>query len=162
MQTAQTTRKKKESFVVFEDWMKYARCLNDAEFRQLFINVLNHYKGIAPTLNSTLLNEVWNDIIDDLNVNVAKKQAKRETMLANSKSNTKINPVSDTIPDIGSNIGSDTIPNTSGMVDGRCDMEDEMMEDIEWEMGNRKWEWEDKDLMDNVDLAFAEFKSFIK
>jgi len=41
-------------------------------------------------------------------------------------------------------------------------MEDEMMEDKEWEMGNRKWKWEYEDEMDEVDLEFSEFKSFIK
>ena len=64
MKTAQ--RKQKESFVVFEDWMKYARCLNDVEFRQLMNNILNYYKNQEPVLNTPMLVEVWNDIIDDL------------------------------------------------------------------------------------------------
>ena len=82
MKTAQNTnRKKKESFVVFEDWMKYARCLNDHEFIQLMNNILNYYKNQEPVLNTPMLQEVWNDIIDDLSINVSKKQVKRDTML---------------------------------------------------------------------------------
>ena len=132
MKTAQ--RKQKESFVVFEDWMKYARCLNDVEFRQLMNNILNYYKNQEPVLNTPMLVEVWNDIIDDLSVNVSKKQAKRDTMLRNSLSNPKLSIVSNTIPDIGSNIKSNIAPNTSGMVmvDVRCNMEDEMMKDEKW------------------------------
>lgn len=135
MQHAQ--RKKKESFVVFEDWMKYARCLNDVEFRQLMNNILNYYKNQEPILNTPMLVEVWNDIIDDLSVNVSKKQAKRDTMLRNSLSNPKLSIVSNTTPDIGSNIESNTIsniaPNIAGMGDGRWGMEDGLMEDEEWE-----------------------------
>jgi hypothetical protein len=132
MKTAQnTTRKKKESFVVFEDWMKYSRFLNDAEFRQLMNNILNYYKGIEPVLNTSNLQEVWNDIIDDLSINVSKKQAKRDTMLRNSLSNPKLSIVPNTVPDIGPNIESDTTPNTNGMVDGRWVMLDGMMEEDE-------------------------------
>lgn len=130
MKTAQ--RKKKESFVVFEDWMKYARCLNDVEFRQLMNNILNYYKNQEPVLNTPMLVEVWNDIIDDLEINVNKKQAKRDTMLRNSLSNPKLSIVSNTIPDIGSNIEPNTTPNIAGMVDGRWGMEDGLMEDEEW------------------------------
>ena len=117
-------RKKKESFVVFEDWMRYARCFNDAEFRQFMTNILNYYKGIEPILNTSNLQEVWNDIIDDLSINVSKKQAKRDTMLKNSLSNPKLN----IRPDIGPDISPNIIPNTGGMVDGRWDMEDMICE----------------------------------
>jgi hypothetical protein len=128
-----TTRKKKESFVVFEDWMKYSRFLNDAEFRQLMNNILNYYKGIEPVLNTSNLQEVWNDIIDDLSINVSKKQAKRDTMMKNSLSNPKLNTVpntksdikSNTRPDIGPDISSNIIPETTGMVDGRCETGDD-------------------------------------
>jgi len=112
-----TTRKKKESFVVFEDWMKYSRFLNDAEFRQFINNILNYYKGIEPVLNTSNLQEVWQDIVDDLNVNIAKKQIKRDIMLKNAVSNPKLNIV----PNIE--------PETSGMVDGRWDMGDDKMGD---------------------------------
>ena len=122
------TRKKKESFVVFEDWMRYARCLNDTEFRQLMTNILNYCKGQEPVLNTSMLQEVWNDIIDDLEINVNKKQAKRDTMLKNSLSNSKLSIVSNIKPDIGSDISSNIISSTGGMVDGICDMEDSRFE----------------------------------
>ena len=126
-----TQRKKKESFVVFEDWMRYARCLNDAEFRQLMTNILNYCKGQSPALNTPMLQEIWSDIIDDLEINVDKKQAKRDTMLRNAKTNPKLNIVSNIKPDIEPDIKSNTAPNIAGMVDGRCDMVDEPMVDIE-------------------------------
>ena len=125
-----TQRKKKESFVVFEDWMRYARCLNDAEFRQLMTNILNYCKGQLPVLNTPMLQEVWNDIIEDLEINVDKKQAKRDTMVRNAKTNPKLNIVSNIKPDIEPDIKSNTAPNIAGMVDGRCDMVDEPMVDI--------------------------------
>tara|TARA_R110000803_G_scaffold45840_3_gene96353 strand:- start:1074 stop:1601 length:528 start_codon:yes stop_codon:yes gene_type:complete len=141
-------KKRKESIVVFEDWFKYARCLNDTEFRQLITSVLEYYKTQTIPPFTGLLLDVWNDIFDDLEVNVSKKQAKRDTMLRNSKSNPKLNPVSNNVPDIG----PDTKPNnepkiepkTAGMVmvDGGCEMvddrlereDDEMMDepDVEW------------------------------
>ena len=152
--TKNITRKQKESFVVFEDWMKYSRFLNDAEFRQFMINILNYYKGIEPVLNTPNLQEVWNDIIDDLSINVTKKQAKRDTMLRNAVSNPKLNTVlnikpdirPDTRPDIGSNIEPEIepeiVPETSGMVDGRWNMVDDKMGDEKMDdekMSDKKW-----------------------
>ena len=122
------TRKKKESFVVFEDWLRYAKCLNDAEHRQLVTNLLNYYKGIEPILNTPNLQEVWSYIIDDLEINVSKKQAKRDIMLKNSLSNPKLNIRPDIRSDIGPDISSNTILNTGGMVDGICEMEDVICE----------------------------------
>jgi hypothetical protein len=144
-----TQRKKKESFVVFEDWMRYARCFNDAEFRQFMINILNYYKGIEPILNTPNLQEVWNDIIVDLEINVSKKQVKRDTMEENRKNNPKLNPklkamlntIPDTKPDIGPDISSNITPDTNGMVDGRCEMNDGNMGDREmddeWMVDNK-------------------------
>jgi hypothetical protein len=144
-----TTRKKKESFVVFEDWMRYARCFNDAEFRQFMINILNYYKGIEPILNTSNLQEVWDDIIVDLEINVSKKQVKRDTMEENRKNNPKLNPklkamlntIPDTKPDIEPDISSNITPDTNGMVDGRCEMNDGNMEDREmddeWMIDNK-------------------------
>jgi len=136
-----TQRKKKESFVVFEDWMRYARCLNDAEFRQLMTNILNYCKGQLPVLNTPMLQEVWSDIIDDLEINVDKKQAKRDTMLRNAKTNPKLSIVSNIKPDIEPNIKPNTVSNIAGMVDGRCDMVDKPMVDIEmddeWMIDNK-------------------------
>ncbi len=129
-----TTRKKKESFVVFEDWMKYSRFLNDAEFRQFINNILNYYKGIEPVLNTSNLQEVWQDIVDDLNVNIAKKQIKRDIMLKNAVSNPKLNIVPNIEPDTKTQYRDPiSVPNiepeTSGMVDGRWDMGDDKMGD---------------------------------
>jgi hypothetical protein len=117
-------KKKKESIVIFEDWFRYARCLNDTEFRTFMNTILQYYKEPFDPKFMGLMLEVWNDIIDDLETNVNKRQAKRDTMLVNSRTNPKLN----TVPDIGSNTRSNiepkTVPNTSGMVDGRLDMVD--------------------------------------
>ena len=126
-------KKKKESIVVFEDWFRYARCLNDTEFRVFMSAILNYYKTQEQPNFTGLLLEVWNDIIDDLEKNVSTRQAKRDTMLKNSKSNSKLNTKSNIVPDTGSNIE----PNTLGMVDGRLDMEDKIMEDNK--MMNKHW-----------------------
>jgi hypothetical protein len=148
-----TTRKKKESFLVFEDWMRYARCFNDAEFRQFMINILNYYKGIEPILNTPNLQEVWNDIIDDLKINYNKKLGAKERGSNLKETNPKLNPklkamlntIPDTEPDTEPNIKPDTelntIPNTAGMVDGRCEMNDDKMGDKEmddeWMIDNK-------------------------
>jgi hypothetical protein len=155
--TKNITRKKKESFVVFEDWMRYARCFNDAEFRQFITNILNYYKGIEPVLNTPNLQEVWNDIIDDLSINVTKKQAKRDTMLRNAVSNPKLNTVLNIKPDIRPDIRPDTRPdtepdtepstilNTAGMVDGRCETGDEKMNDEKMGDEKKQMMWDDDD-----------------
>ena len=134
-------KNKKESIVVFEDWFRYARCLNDTEFRTLMNAILQYYKEPFTPQFTGLMLEVWNDMIDDLQSNVQKKQAKRNTMLNNSRTNPKLSIVSntkpDTRPDTRPDIGSDTKPNiepnvapeTAGMVDGRLDM-------VNDEMGN--------------------------
>jgi hypothetical protein len=137
-----TTRKKKESFVVFEDWMKYSRFLNDAEFRQFINNILNYYKGIEPVLNTSNLQEVWQDIVDDLSVNIAKKQAKRDTMLKNALSNPKLSTISNTRPDIEPDISPNITPSTNGMVDGRCETGNDKMSDGKMgddKMMDKKW-----------------------
>ena len=129
-------KNKKESIVVFEDWFRYARCLNDNEFRTFMNTILQYYKEPFNPQFTGLMLEVWNDIVDDLKSNVDKKQAKRNTMLANSRTNPKLN----TTPDIGSNIESNTAPNTSGMVDGRLDMVDGTMVDREInDVNGRDW-----------------------
>ena len=126
-------KKKKESIVVFEDWMKYARCLNDKEFRELISAIFEYYKTQEQPKFTGNQMEVWNDIIDDLQSNVSKKQAKRNTMLRNAKTNPKLNIVPNIGPDTGSNIEPNIepkiVPNTSGMVDGRWDMVDDGMDD---------------------------------
>lgn len=120
-------KKQKESIVIFEDWFRYARCLNDSEFRTFMNTILQYYKEPFTPQFTGLMLEVWNDIIDDLKSNRDKKQAKRNTMLSNSRTNPKLN----TIPDIGSdtilNIMSNITPETAGMVDGRLDMVDNKM-----------------------------------
>jgi hypothetical protein len=122
-------KNKKESIVVFEDWFRYARCLNDAEFREFMSAILNYYKTQEQPKFTGLMLDVWNDIVDDLETNVSKKQAKRDTMLRNAKTNPKLNIVPNIGPDIESNIESKITPNTSGMVDGRLEMEDDEMID---------------------------------
>jgi hypothetical protein len=117
-------KKQKESIVIFEDWFRYARCLNDTEFRTFMNTILQYYKEpFTPDFTGLML-EVWNDIIDDLQSNVQKKQAKRNTMLSNSRTNPKLNTVPDIGPDTRSNIVLNTAPETTGMVDGRWDMVD--------------------------------------
>ena len=133
-------RTKKESIVVFEDWFKYARCLNDAEFRSLMSAILNYYKTQDQPKFTGMLLEVWDDIKEDLEINVAKKQAKRNTMLRNAKSNPKLNIV----PDIGPDTGSNTEPNTTGMVDGRLDMVDGGLKTIDETMDDRTLETMDE------------------
>jgi hypothetical protein len=122
-------KKQKESIVIFEDWFRYARCLNDSEFRTFMNTILQYYKEPFTPQFTGLMLEVWNDIIDDLKSNRDKKQAKRNTMLSNSRTNPKLN----TIPDIGSDtilsIMSNITPETTGMVDGRLDMVDNKMID---------------------------------
>jgi len=126
-------KKQKESIVIFEDWFRYARCLNDSEFRTFMNTILQYYKEPFTPQFTGLMLEVWNDIIDDLKSNVEKKQAKRNTMLGNSRTNPKLNIIPDTIPDTIPDIGPDTIlkivPETAGMVDGRLDMVDDKMVD---------------------------------
>ena len=122
-------KNKKESIVVFEDWFRYARCLNDAEFREFMSAILNYYKTQEQPKFTGLMLDVWNDIVDDLETNVSKKQAKRDTMLRNAKTNPKLNIVPNIGPDIESNIESKITPNTSGMVDGRLEIEDDEMID---------------------------------
>ena len=121
-------KRKKESIVVFEDWFKYARCLNDAEFREFMSAILHYYKTQEQPKFTGLMLEVWNDIIDDLESNVSTRQAKRDTMLRNAKTNPKLSIVPNIGPDTGSNIEPKIVPNTSGMVDGRWDMEDSRLE----------------------------------
>jgi hypothetical protein len=122
-------KNKKESIVIFEDWFRYARCLNDTEFRTFMNTILQYYKKPFDPKFTGLMLEVWNDIVDDLETNVNKRQAKRDTMLANSKTNPKLNTVPDIGPDTKSNIEPKTVPSTSGMVDGRLDMVDVKMDD---------------------------------
>jgi len=122
-------KNKKESIVVFEDWFRYARCLNDTEFRTFMNTILQYYKEpFTPDFTGLML-EVWNDIIDDLQSNVQKKQEARNRMKTNSKSNPKLNTVPDIGPDTKSNIVSNTTPETTGMVDGRWDIGDREMVD---------------------------------
>ena len=120
-------KNKKESIVVFEDWFRYARCLNDAEFREFMTTILNYYKTQEQPKFTGLMLDVWNDIIDDLKNNISKKQAKRDTMLANSKTNPKLNTVPDIGPDTSSNIIPTSTPDTTGMEDGRCKMVDDRL-----------------------------------
>jgi hypothetical protein len=146
-------KKKKESIVVFEDWFRYARCLDNAEFRLFMSAILDYYKTQEQPQFTGLLLEVWNDIIDDLEKNVSTRLAKRDTMLKNSKSNSKLNTKSNIGPDTGSNIEPNTLPNTSGMVDGRLDMEDKILMINDNVNGKIKkiMKWEDDD-DDNVSL----------
>jgi hypothetical protein len=138
-------KKQKESIVIFEDWFRYARCLNDSEFRTFMNTILQYYKEPFTPQFTGLMLEVWNDIIDDLKSNVKKKQAKRNTMLSNSRTNPKLNTVLNTVPDIGSDTILKIVPETAGMVDGRWDMEDrEMIEANMTESQMRRLEIFDK------------------
>lgn len=131
------TKVKKESVVIFEDWLRYARCLNDKEFRTFISAILTYYKTKEQPPFTGLLLEVWNDIINDLESNVSKRQTKRDIMLKNSKSNPKLNTGFNMIPNTGPDIGSNMVPNVrynkvpnmvsdpGGMVDGRWDMVDD-------------------------------------
>ena len=129
------TKTKKESIVIFEDWFRYARCLNDTEFRTFMSAILTYYKTQEQPNFEGLLAEVWNDIIEDLEDNVGKRQAKRDTMLRNAKSNPKLNINTnirpdtrpDTRPDIGYNTILNTLSDPGGMEDGN--MVDGIMED---------------------------------
>ncbi len=84
---------KKQSIVIFEDWIRYSRCLTDGEFRQLINLILDYYKGIEPTGLKGNLALVWNDIIDDLNGNLNKLKAKREVVANNRKKKTNTKKV---------------------------------------------------------------------
>ena len=129
-------KNKKESIVVFEDWFRYARCLNDTEFRTFMNTILQYYKEpFTPDFTGLML-EVWNDIIDDLQSNVQKKQEARNRMKINSKSNPKLNTVPDIGPDTKSNIVSNTTPETTGMVDGRLGMVDGRLEIVDREIND--------------------------
>ena len=141
------TRKKKESFVVFEDWIRYSRHLTDKEFRQLINNILLYYKNQQPILDTPDLLVVWSEIIDDLDLNLSKKKTQQENgknMWNNNprNKNTSTDTGTDTITGTSTGTGTDTGTGTNtdtstrGMVDGRCDMVDEMMEDGEMENGN--------------------------
>jgi hypothetical protein len=134
-------KKQKESIVIFEDWFRYARCLNDSEFRTFMNTILQYYKEPFTPQFTGLMLEVWNDIIDDLKSNVEKKQAKRNTMLSNSRTNPKLN----TVPDIGPDTILKIVPETAGMVDGRC------------EMGDDRWEINEKMVDGNGEMLDREF-----
>jgi hypothetical protein len=132
-------KNKKESIVVFEDWFRYARCLNDTEFREFMSAILQYYKNQTTPEFTGLMLEVWNDIIDDLQSNVQKKQAKRDTMLSNSRTNPKLNTVPDIGPDTRSNIEPNIAPETTGMVDGRLETEY-----VGWKIVDRKTGYDDR------------------
>ncbi len=129
MENMNAKRRKKESIVIFEDWFKYARCLNDTQFRELMSAILDYYKTQETPLFTGLQLDVWNDIIEDLEINISKRQSKRDTMLRNSRTNPKLNIVPDTKPNIEPNIEPNIVPKTAGMVDGRWDMVDGKMVD---------------------------------
>jgi hypothetical protein len=124
-------KKKKQSIVLFEDWIKYARCLTDNEFRQFVNAIFEYYEGILPEFTDNL-KLVWEDCIPDLEQNVEKLNKKRVTMKSNARTNPKLNITPETRPDIGPEIEPNIVPDSSGMVDGR------------WEMGDEGWEMEDK------------------
>ena len=131
-------KNKKESIVVFEDWFRYARCLNDAEFREFMSAILNYYKTQEQPKFTGLMFDVWNDIIDDLSNNVSKKQEQRERGNKMKENNPKLNPalrtMLDTMPGTGPDTELSIVPNialgTSGMGDGRCETgDDDMIDD---------------------------------
>ena len=119
---------KKQSIVIFEDWIRYSRCLTDGEFRQLINLILDYYKGIEPTGLEGNLALVWNDIIDDLSGNLNKLKAKREVVANNRKKKANTNA--------NTNVSTNT--NTTGMVDGRWEMVDGEMEDREMGDSDRR------------------------
>jgi hypothetical protein len=127
---------KKQSIVIFEDWIRYSRCLTDGEFRQLINLILDYYKGIEPTGLKGNLALVWNDIIDDLNGNLNKLKAKREVVANNRKKKTNTNANTNANTNVSTNTNTNT--NTTGMVDGRWEMEDGEMEDREMGDGDRR------------------------
>ena len=142
-------RKKKESIVIFEDWIKYARCLNDNEFRQLVNYIFVYYQTQQPPEFEGMLMEVWNDILPDLEVNVNKLQNKREVVAINrekrklkTNANTNVNTNANTNANTTPKINGNTTPKTTGMVDGRWDMVDGRleMEDRNVAMGDEEME----------------------
>lgn len=141
-------KQKKESIVIFEDWIKYARCLNDNEFRQMISAVFEYHKTQTMPKFEGLLLEVWNDIIDDVQENYTKREAQRErASKARRKNpkhqvNTEPNTKSNTILGTESKTESKTNPNTIGMVDGdgRLEMGDRRLEIKDVAMGDEEME----------------------
>lgn len=134
-------KNKKESIVIFEDWFRYARCLNDSEFRTFMNAILQYYKDSSDPQFTGLMLEVWNDIFDDLGKNIQSRQNRRDTVEKNRQKNSKVNPllrttttpttIPTTIPTGRSTISPTTTPTTNGMVmvDGRWNMVDGKMVD---------------------------------
>jgi len=84
-------RNRKQSIVIFEDWVKYSRILTDSEFRELINSVFKYYQDqIDPQFEGNLA-IVWEDIINDIQVNLSKKQKKQENMIKALQSNSKVN-----------------------------------------------------------------------
>jgi hypothetical protein len=143
-------KNKKESIVVFEDWFRYARCLNDAEFREFMSAILNYYKTQEQPKFNGLMLDVWNDIIDDLEKNIQSRQNRRDAVEKNRQKNSKVNklltpkPTPTNVPTgrptISSTIIPTSTPDTNGMVmvDGRLEMEDNEMEDDGLEIDDDK------------------------
>jgi hypothetical protein len=131
-------KKKKQSIVLFEDWIKYARCLTDNEFRQFINAIFEYYEGVIPEFTGNL-KLVWNDCIPDLEQNVEKLNKKRVTMKSNARSNPKLNIIPEARPDIGPEIEPkiepNIIPDSNGMVDGRWEMGDEGCKIVDSETG---------------------------
>jgi hypothetical protein len=137
-------KKKKQSIVLFEDWIKYARCLTDNEFRQFVNAIFEYYEGVLPEFTDNL-KLVWEDCIPDLEQNVEKLNKKRVTMKSNARANPKLNITPETRPDIGPEIEPNTVPDSSGMVDGR------------WEMGDERLEIEDERLEITEEFIVSQF-----
>ena len=128
-------KKQKESIVIFEDWFRYARCLNDSEFRTFMNTILQYYKEPFTPQFTGLMLEVWNDIIDDLEKNIQSRQNRRDTIEKNRQKNSKVNPLLRPTtmptgrPTINPTTNPTSTPDTNGMVmvDGRLNMVDNKM-----------------------------------
>jgi hypothetical protein len=144
-------KNQKESIVVFEDWFRYARCLNDTEFRTFMNTILQYYKEpFTPDFTGLML-EVWNDIIDDLDKNIQSRQNRRDAVEKNRQKNSKVNksltpksiPTNGPTgrPTISPTIEPTSIPDTSGMVmvDGRLETEY-----VGWKIVDRKTGYDDR------------------
>jgi hypothetical protein len=85
-------RKRKQSIVVFEDWVKYSKFLTGDEFKELILSIFKYYDDQMDPQFEGNLAIVWENIIDDIQVNLSHKSKRQENIAKARKTSPIANP----------------------------------------------------------------------